>query len=1023
MYHLEKKVEDQGESITLNNTAKTPFEIFKVEGNSVQEGEPTPEAPIAIQNVEGNIDITVCNKNLFNKNNANVLNAYISANKLVSESQNRIIWIPCKSNVTYTASKKAGQRFAIYFSENEPAIGVTISGGTSDNTASTLTSTSLSDSKYIVIYVANYNVGTEIPWQDILDSLQIEENPTATEYIENQQQAITFPLQEGQKLMKGDYLADDGIHHKRKQFEVDGTNLRVRDIFEYTNGLYYCTVTIPFISINKSDGYSTHFKWLKQGIVQINCCYVTAGGSTVVLVLENQNITTVEDANNWLIQQKQAGTPVIVEYELAEEVIELYTEEQQKVYNKINVLYSYDEVTNVFSNNEVGPILNVITYQRISEEIKQRLLNGKITRAYLKVLATETKPEMIINESNYLKDLTFEELRYVPDEGFIGGTVAKRVSGNFNNVDNSFSIQDREFELYIGVDLEDETTEYIKYGTYIVQKPEDNQVTDNTSFEALDYMIKLNLPWEDRMIYPCTLKQLFDDLVDQSGLSSKVVSFLNEDFIVENNQFESGTTRRDVLKAIAQMAFNWTRIDENNNIVMDFEKKDTIDETLTVDNYYNFSKQEVYGPINVIVLRNSQVEGENITIRDEESIAEYGEIEFVISDNPFAYTQEKRAELIEAGRSLFGLTYIPMSMDMIGYIYLNCKDKIRTTNFNNENFDTYLLNHTIEYTGVVSDSMETPASTKTETKYQFTPDMIKQIKHTELKVDKANQEIVGIIEKTDETNKKLVEIKATTDSIKSSISNVESEISSTNGEVSTIKTQISEVEQKLDGITTNITNTGGNNLIRNSVGIFDNEFWEGKLNSYTDTEIQNNTVSGNAIMLQNSTLKQNILVKNGIYNISFIYKKLINLANCKIIINDLEIELTDENITEIEKSFQVTNNSVNIEIISDTNNSCYISDLLLLIGEYKQTWTQNQNETVTDTVKIGQGIEVTSSKTNTKLLADSDGVRINNVLNNNTIAEFTDKGTTTENLIVKNTAQISGLLVQKIGEQVCFNVL
>ena len=805
-----------------------------------------------------------------------------------------------------------------------------------------------------------------------------------------------------------------------------------------------------------------------------------------------------------------------------------------------------------------------------SDEAKKRVLSGKITRAYLKVLATETKPEMIINESNYLKDLTFEELRYVPDEGFIGGTVAKRVSGNFNNVDNSFSIQDREFELYIGVDLEDETTEYIKYGTYIVQKPKDNQVTDNTSFEALDYMIKLNLPWEDRMTYPCTLKQLFDDLVDQSGLSSKVVSFLNEDFIVENNQFESGTTRRDVLKAIAQMAFNWARVDENNNIVMDFEKKDTIDETLTVDNYYNFYKQEVYGPVNVIVLRNSQVEGENITIRDEESInapkgknlcpdinkwnlykgayikdekivlpnidsyanidilwnkksnllrinmlinssfenygvhitAKYrdennillssneaayidingekiqdftfggnntygealskskyiritvtrsssfatqeyefknvmcnsekldyepfipnGETELVIIDNPFAYTQEKRAQLIEAGKKLFGLTYIPMSMDMIGYIYLNCKDKIRATNLNNEKFDTYLLNHTIEYTGVVSDSMEAAASTKTETKYQFTPDMIKQIKHTELKVDKANQEIVGIIEKTDETNKKLVEIKATTDSIKSSISNVESEISSTNGEVSTIKTQISEVEQKLDGITTNITTTGGNNLIRNSVGIFDNEFWEGELTSYTDTEIQNNTVSGNAIMLQNSTLKQNILVKNGIYNISFIYKKLIDLASCKIIINDLEIELTEENITEIEKSFQVTNNSVNIEIISDTDNSCYISDLLLLIGEYKQTWTQNQNETVTDTVKIGQGIEVTSSKTNTKLLADSDGVRINNVLNNNTIAEFTDKGTTTENLIVKNTAQISGLLVQKIGEQVCFNVL
>ena len=555
-----------------------------------------------------------------------------------------------------------------------------------------------------------------------------------------------------------------------------------------------------------------------------------------------------------------------------------------------------------------------------SNEAKQRVLSGKITRAYLKVLETDTEPEMTIDESNYLKDLTFEELRYVPDEGFIGGTVAKRVTGNFNNIDSTFSIQDREFELYIGVDLEDKTTEYIKYGTFIVQKPEDNQVTDNTSFEALDYMIKLNLPWTNRMTYPCTLKELFDDLVDQSGLSTTVTSFLNQNFIVENNQFEEGTTRRDVLKAIAQIAFNWARIDENNNIVMDFEKKDDIAETLTVDDYYNFSKQDVYGPINVIVLRNSQVEGENVTIKDEESInagkgknkfnkdnisytegyyldengnivadedwqytdyikvdsydltlsevsdefpsicgydenknfikgkkynkqatvtlssnekikyirfsvkkdwliykenyhtlnfpifignypyvgtmqleygtvkteyeefIPYGETELVIADNPFAYAQSKRQQLIEAGKSLFGLTYIPISMDMIGYIYLNCKDKIRATNLNNEKFDTYLLNHTITYEGTVSDSMEAPAMKKTETQYQFTSPMAQALRHTEIFVDKANQRINAIIENVNENSKKIVKLELNLEGIEQTVSNIQNLTDTVQGE-------------------------------------------------------------------------------------------------------------------------------------------------------------------------------------------------------------------------------------------------
>lgn len=449
-----------------------------------------------------------------------------------------------------------------------------------------------------------------------------------------------------------------------------------------------------------------------------------------------------------------------------------------------------------------------------SNEAKIRVLSGKVTRGYLKVLATDTKPEMIIDENNYLKDCTFEELRYVPDEGFIGGTVAKRVTGNFNNVDSSFSIQDREFELYLGVDLENGTTEYIKYGTFIVQKPEDDQVNDNTYFEALDYMIKLNLPWVDRMTYPCTLKELFDDLVAQSGLSTKVTSFLNQGFIVENNQFEEGTTRRDVLKAIAQMAFNWARIDEDNDIVMDFEKKDEVAETLTADNYYNFKKQDMYGPINVIVLRNSQVEGENITIRDEESIAQYGETELVISDNPFAYTQAKRTELIEAGRILFGLTYIPMSMDMIGYMYLNCKDKIKATNLNNETFETYLLNHTIEYAGTISDSMEAPAATKTETKYQFTPPMIEALKHTELLVDKANQRIDAVIKNISDTNEKIVEIEATLDGVTYT---VKSAVQIANEAKETAE-QTSEKFENLQ--------SGANNLIINS-GYFNNtDGWE-----------------------------------------------------------------------------------------------------------------------------------------------------------------------------------------------------
>lgn len=189
---------------------------------------------------------------------------------------------------------------------------------------------------------------------------QIEEGEIETEYVIHKQQQTVFPLQEGQKLYKGSYLAKDGIHHKRKQFEVDGTNLKVNDVIKYTNGLYYCKVSIPFTSIDFSDGYSTHFKWVKSGVA-IGNCYVTGAGKGLVFILEDQNITTVEGANNWLIQQKQAGTPAIFECELAEEETEAYTEEQQEAYNKLTNISSYSGENNVYSLINLPIPITVVT--------------------------------------------------------------------------------------------------------------------------------------------------------------------------------------------------------------------------------------------------------------------------------------------------------------------------------------------------------------------------------------------------------------------------------------------------------------------------------------------------------------------------------------------------------------------------------------------------------------------------------------------------------------------------------------
>lgn len=68
----------------------------------------------------------------------------------------------------------------------------------------------------------------------------------------------------------------------------------------------------------------------------------------------SEEITTVEQLKSYLAQQKENGTPVIVEYDLAEEEIVPHNEAQQTAYNKMKELETYRNVTNVFCTDETS---------------------------------------------------------------------------------------------------------------------------------------------------------------------------------------------------------------------------------------------------------------------------------------------------------------------------------------------------------------------------------------------------------------------------------------------------------------------------------------------------------------------------------------------------------------------------------------------------------------------------------------------------------------------------------------------
>ena len=481
------------------------------------------------------------------------------------------------------------------------------------------------------------------------------------------------------------------------------------------------------------------------------------------------------------------------------------TNEQKEILNSFEL---YEGFNYILANtiNMSKPYINFSYDVELTDELKNAFLT-KIVKAYV----VRTRDGFVINQDNYLKNFKLEDLRFIPDNGFLGGTVARRLTIDFNNVNNEFNIQDEDLKFYISVEYNN-VEYFLEYGNFIVQKPDTENTTDNTSFEALDYMCKFNQPYIDEIKYPCKLIELAENVCKQAGVELGNKDFKNANFIVTDNQFVGGETLRVVLGAIALSAFSFARIGQDNKVYIDFEKKENSDISLNADKYYNLSfASKEYGPINKIILRNSQVEGENVTIQDDESIEKNGLHELVISDNPFAYTQEKRLQLIEAGREMFGFHYMPInSMNSLGYAFLDSTSLIKIEDMQGNEIYSYTLNHTIDYDGTILDEIACPALTETETKYTYTPEILQKLQKTEFIVDKQNQTITGIIEQQTETGNKLTKVEQDIDGITQTVSSVEEQIDENNQNISQTNQKVTQIEQTVEGVTQTVENVQTN---------------------------------------------------------------------------------------------------------------------------------------------------------------------------------------------------------------------
>lgn len=191
---------------------------------------PSPDFPQPVQTVTGeqtvtingtDFPLTLKSKNLFDKNNPNLIDGQVTAQKTLDTSSGKTVMIRCQPNTEYTCTKVRSERSRAGTAK-QPI------GGANLLTNYRAESALLPDGRYKCTITSGpedtylyYTFDDSTGWDDILQTIQIEEGPTPTDFVDfvdmNFRRLGTY----------SDYIFRDGddwkIHKDIKKLNLDGS--------------------------------------------------------------------------------------------------------------------------------------------------------------------------------------------------------------------------------------------------------------------------------------------------------------------------------------------------------------------------------------------------------------------------------------------------------------------------------------------------------------------------------------------------------------------------------------------------------------------------------------------------------------------------------------------------------------------------------------------------------------------------------------------------------------------------------
>ena len=188
---------------------------------------------------------------------------------------------------------------------------------------------------------------------------EISKDTVPTEWEKYKSNSWIFPLELGQKLYEGSYLAEDGIHNIKTQIKLLSSD---GNLFESSSGTYKVFGRTQKGVKRGSQLLSNYFKdnssvnTLKENVGIAN------NNTADRIYISNGISTTLDEFKDWLDECENAGTPMKVEYELATEEIISYTQEQQEIYSQLQNLELFRGCNHITVESNVKPTIKLSYY-------------------------------------------------------------------------------------------------------------------------------------------------------------------------------------------------------------------------------------------------------------------------------------------------------------------------------------------------------------------------------------------------------------------------------------------------------------------------------------------------------------------------------------------------------------------------------------------------------------------------------------------------------------------------------------